>query len=176
MSEDRTMQNETRRNTAMLRKAMLAAAALGLAAGLAIAPRPDEAKTMSAPTQTYTYVHLYSDANGISHFRDETVKLESTPGPHGDVGALASYTLRGAQGAQFLALRHGAREDWHNAPRRMFLIVLQGTAQVTASDGEVRRFGPGSMLLMDDPKGKGHITEVVGKEDHVTLTIPWPAS
>jgi uncharacterized cupin superfamily protein len=57
----------------------------------------------------------------------------------------------------------------------MFLIVLQGVTQVTASDGQVRRFGPGSMLLMDDPKGKGHITEVVGTVDHVTITIPWPA-
>jgi mannose-6-phosphate isomerase-like protein (cupin superfamily) len=168
------MKNETRLHTATLRRAILAAAALALAAALAAIPRQDEAKTMSGPTRTYTYVHLYSDANGVSHFRDETVKLESTPGPHGEDGALSSYTLRGTQEAQFLALKHGAREDWHNAPRRMFLIVLQGTAQVTASDGQVRRFGPGSMLLMDDPKGKGHITEVVGKVDHVTLTIPWP--
>jgi len=158
-----------------LRNALLIAAAIALAAGLTMASRSDEAKTMSGPTQTYTYVHLYSDANGVSHFRDETVKLESTRGPHGDVGALSTYTLRGTQGAQFLALKHGAREDWHTAPRRMFLIVLQGTAQVTASDGEVRRFGPGSMLLMDDPTGKGHITEAVGDVDHVTLTIPWPA-
>ena len=124
---------------------------------------------------TYTYVHLYSDANGVSHFRDEIVKLEGTRGPHGDIGALSTYTLRGTKEAQFLALKHGAREDWHTAPRRMFLIVLQGTAQVTASDGEVRRFGPGSMLLMDDATGKGHITEAIGEVDHVTLTIPWPA-
>jgi len=168
------MHNET--NKAMVRKLMLAVAAVAIAAGLAMAPGRDEAKTMSGPTRTYTYVHLYSDANGVSHFRDETVRLEPGPGPNGNDGALSAYTLSGTKEAQFLALKHGAREDWHNAPRRMFLIVLQGTAQVTASDGQVRRFGPGSMLLMDDPKGKGHITEVVGDVDHVTLTIPWPAS
>lgn len=167
--------NEMHRKSS-LRSGALVVAAIALAAGFAMRPGSDEAKTMSGPTRTYTYVHLYSDANGVSHFRDETVKLESTPGPHGDVGALSTYTLRGTQGAQFLALKHGAREDWHTAPRRMFLIVLQGMAQVTASDGEVRRFGPGSMMLMDDPKGKGHITEAVGDVDHVTLTIPWPAS
>ena len=166
------MQNESK---TMPRKALLAGGAIALLAALAALPRSDEAKTMSGAPQTYQYVHLYSDANGVSHFRDETVKLEAAPGPNGNDGALSSYTLRGTQQAQFLALKHGAREDWHNAPRRMFLIVLQGTAQVTASDGQVRRFGPGSMLLMDDPKGKGHITEVVGNVDHVTLTIPWPA-
>lgn len=169
------MQNTTMRTRSTFRKAMLGVAAIALAGGLAVGPGSDEAKAMSGSSRTYTYVHLYSDANGVSHFRDETVKLESTPGPHGDDGALSTYTLRGTQGAQFLALKHGAREDWHTAPRRMFLIVLQGTAQVTASDGEVRRFGPGSMLLMDDAKGKGHITEAVGNVDHVTLTIPWPA-
>jgi len=170
------MQNATKWTPPSLRIAILIAAVIALAAGLALAPRPDEAKTMSGPTRTYTYVHLYSDPNGVSHFRDETVKLEAAPGPNGNDGALSTYTLRGTQGAQFLALKHGAREDWHRAPRRMFLIVLQGTAQVTASDGEVRRFGPGSMMLMDDPVGKGHITEAVGDVDHVTLTIPWPAS
>ena len=167
------MQNDTMTHRPV-RKALLTALGVALLAGLAAIPRSDEAKTMSGPTQTYRYVHLYSDANGVSHFRDETVKLEAVPGPNGNDGALSAYTLRGTQEAQFLALKHGAREDWHNAPRRMFLIVLQGTAQVTASDGQVRRFGPGSMLLMDDPNGKGHITEVVGNVDHVTLTIPWP--
>jgi hypothetical protein len=28
---------------------------------------------------------------------------------------------------------------------------------------------------MDDATGKGHITEAVGTEDHVALTIPAPA-
>ena len=170
------MQTTMIRSRTTLRNWILAAAAaIALAVALAAIPRSDEAKTMSGAIPTYAYVHLYSDANGVSHFRNETVKLQPVPGPNGNDGALSAFTLRGTQEAQFLALKHGAREDWHNAPRRMFLIVLKGTAQVTASDGEVRRFGPGSMLLMDDPKGKGHITEVVGNTDHVTLTIPWPA-
>lgn len=129
---------------------------------------------MSGSPRSFTYVHLYADANGVSHFRDETLALQPIAGPSGD-HALSTHTLAGAQGAQLLALRHGAREDWHIAPRRMFLIVLQGTAEVTASNGEVRRFGPGSMLLMDDTHGKGHITNAVSSVDHVALTIPVPA-
>jgi uncharacterized cupin superfamily protein len=166
---------KTRNHPATMPRRAVAAAALALAAALAALPRSEEAKTMSGSSRTFTYVHLYSDANGVSHFRDETLRLETVPGPHGDDGALAAYTLRGTEGAQLLALKLGAREDWHNAPRRMFLIVVQGMSQVTASDGEVRRFGPGSMLLMDDAKGKGHITVAVGDVDHVAITLPWPA-
>lgn len=166
----------------MMRAAMtrgtltLAAAFVVLGALLPLSLRADEARTMSGSTpRTFTYVHLYSDANGVSHFRDETLPLQAIAGPHGDDHALSTYALQGAQGAQLLALKHGAREDWHTAPRRMFLVVLQGMSEVTASDGEVRRFGPGSMLLMDDLKGKGHVTQAVGGVDHVALTIPAPA-
>lgn len=151
----------------------LAAGLLALAAALSLSTA-GEAKSMSG-TRTFTYVHLYSDANGVSHFRDETVPLTTIPGPNGPDQALASYALRDSGGAQLLALRHGAREDWHKAPRRMFLIVLQGASEVTASDGEVRRFGPGSMVLMDDTTGKGHITQAVGTVDHVAITFPVPA-
>lgn len=161
-----------------MRSKTIPAAALAalatLAALLAPTSRSEEAKTMSGSGRTFSYVHLYSDAHGVSHFRDVTVTLQPTAGPHGDDQALASYVLGGTQGAQLLALRHGAREDWHTAPRRMFLIVLQGMSEVTASDGEVRRFGPGSMLLMDDATGKGHITVALGSVDHVALTIAAP--
>ncbi len=45
---------------------------------------------------------------------------------------------------------------------------------MTAGDGEVRRFGPGRIILMDDLTGKGHITRAVGDVDHIALTIPVP--
>ncbi|MGH8259114.1 MAG: hypothetical protein ACREUG_05440 [Steroidobacteraceae bacterium] len=153
----------------------LATGFLAAALLLTLTIRTDEAKTMSG-MRTFTYVHLYSDAHGVSHFRDETVTLKTAVGPHGGPDeALAAYTLSAHGGAQLLSLKRGASEDWHNAPRRMFLIVVQGTAEVTASDGEVRRFGPGSVLLMDDATGKGHITRNVGPADHVAVTIPAPA-
>ena len=39
----------------------------------------------------------------------------------------------------------------------------------------MRQFGPGSVILMDDTTGKGHITRVPGKVDHVAIAIPAPA-
>lgn len=153
--------------------ALLAAALAGSSA----ASRADEARAMSKP-HTLHYVHLYSDAAGVSHFRDEKVTLSASAASSASLSApseLLAYTLSDARGATALLLKRGAREDWHRAPRRMWLIVVQGAAQVTASDGEVRRFGLGSVLLMDDAAGKGHITQAVGRVDHIAITIPAPA-
>jgi hypothetical protein len=48
---------------------------------------------------------------------------------------------------------------------------MQGICEVTASDGEVRRFAPRSVLLMDDTTGEGHQTRALGPEDHVAVLI-----
>jgi hypothetical protein len=163
---------------AMLTGALGASRASG---ALAPASHADEARTMARSIHILRYVHLYSDARGVSHFRNERLTFRSSAAsPAASRGlsapeALLSYSLSNARGATLLLLKPGAREDWHRAPRRMWLIVVQGAAQVTAGDGEVRRFGVGSVLLMDDTTGKGHITRTLGKVDHIALTIPAPA-
>ena len=142
----------------------------------------EEAKTMSSSTLSLPYVHLYADSNGVSHFRDERLAFTaaaadpSLASPQlSNARAITSRVLSKAPGATLLVLKRGAEEDWHRAPRRMYLIVVQGMSEVTAGDGEVRRFGLGSLLLMDDTTGKGHITRAVGDVDHVALTIPAPS-
>ena len=42
-------------------------------------------------------------------------------------------------------------------------IAFSGEWQVTASDGESRRFGVGSVLLVEDTTGKGHSSSVVSE-------------
>jgi quercetin dioxygenase-like cupin family protein len=113
-----------------------------------------------------TYVHVYADATGASHFRDE--HFEFTRGRD----ALSTHVLAAKGGATLLRLKAGAVEDWHNAPRAWFLIVLQGASQVTTSDGQVRQFLPGSVVLLDDTTGKGHQTRAIGEIDHIAAVIP----
>lgn len=166
--------------------------------------RTHEARTMARDAHILHYTHLYADAHGVSHFKTETLHLHpgaaaaasqgasaaaASPGTSPSSGsaaasvsqglsapeALISYPLSEKGGATLLLLKRGAVEDWHRAPRRMWLVVVQGEAEVTASDGEVRHFGLGSVLLMDDLSGKGHITRAVGNVDHIALTIPAPA-
>ncbi len=114
-----------------------------------------------------TYVHVYADGAGASHFREEHFDFT-----RGRDAASSIHALEAKGGATLLRLKAGAFEDWHNAPRAWYLIVLQGTSEVTTSDGQVRQFGPGSVVLLDDTTGKGHQTRALGKIDHIAAVIP----
>ena len=114
-----------------------------------------------------TYVHVYTDAAGASHFREEHFDFI-----RGGENGTSIHVLEAKGGATLLRLKAGAFEDWHNAPRAWFLIVLQGASEVTTSDGQMRHFGPGSVVLLDDTTGKGHQTRAVGTIDHIAAVIP----
>ena len=62
--------------------------------------------------------------------------------------------------------------NWHNAPRRQFVVNLTGTVEIVASDGEKRLLGPGSILLAEDLTGKGHTSRGLGGEERISLFIP----
>ena len=51
--------------------------------------------------------------------------------------------------------------DPHPTPRRQYGVVLTGVAETATSDGEVRHFGPGSVVLLEDTEGRGHVTRVI---------------
>jgi hypothetical protein len=149
-------------------------------------PRADEAHPPAAATRVLSFTYLWADANGVSHFRDKKLSFEAvtpesptagtTSRTNPDPGALFALPLHVATGVTVLYLKRAAVEDCHRASRRMYLIAVQGVSEVTAGDGEVRRFGLGSIVLMDDLTGKGHITRAVGDIDHIALTIPVPAA
>jgi quercetin dioxygenase-like cupin family protein len=113
------------------------------------------------------YVHIYTDSSGNSHFREESFDFRATR-----TGGPLMHALTTGPSATLLRLKPGAFEDWHNAPKPWYLIVVQGTSEVKVSDGEVRRFGPGSLVLIDDISGKGHQTRAVGDIDHIAAVIP----
>ena len=48
--------------------------------------------------------------------------------------------------------------DYHHAPARQFIVLLDGQIEITSSTGEKRVFGAGEVLLVEDTTGKGHKT------------------
>jgi hypothetical protein len=64
---------------------------------------------------------------------------------------------------------------FHPAPRKQFLLILQGTLQIEASNGEKRDFSPGTIVLLEDIAGtRGHISRVIGAEDVFAAVMPIP--
>jgi hypothetical protein len=113
------------------------------------------------------YTRLYVDANGDSRFEDGRLPMsEDDSGP--GVAELVSGdqpvgTLR------FLRLPPGWFQEQRPARDRRWLLVLSGVLDVEASDGEVRRFGPGGVLMVEDTSGKGHRGRVVGGPAEIAI-------
>jgi hypothetical protein len=104
---------------------------------------------------------LYTGDDGQTHI--ENIKLEDRP----DLS-----DLQKARGIAFRTAPPGHFIDWHPAPRRQYVITLQGEVEIGLADGSLHRFGPGHVNLAEDVTGKGHTTRVVGDHPRVTATIP----
>ena len=62
--------------------------------------------------------------------------------------------------------------DWHPAPRRQYIINLDGGVKITASDGESRIIGAGEVLLVEDTSGKGHLSKSVSGKTRHSIFVP----
>jgi len=105
-------------------------------------------------------IRLYTGDDGKTHI--EALDLASHP---------ELTTLQSAKGVVFRATQPGHFSDWHRAPRRQFVITLEGEVEIGLGDGSVHRFGAGYVTLAEDLTGKGHTTRVVGSRPRVTATI-----
>lgn len=116
------------------------------------------------------YHHLYTDDLGESHWRAVEVRLTEQLFAPPARGILVSET-EPARATLFLRLPAGWNEPRHPTPKRQTLVCLSGAIDVTASDGETRRIGPGDVWRMEDRTGKGHHTAVVGETDFDAVMI-----
>lgn len=101
---------------------------------------------------------MYADANGETHFADMELALEE----QGVVGRLSERLP--ATGIVFREVPPTYDYDWHNAPRRQYVINLNAGVEIRVSDGEVRTFEAGDVLLAEDTSGKGHVSKAIGSK------------
>ncbi|MHB8575901.1 MAG: cupin domain-containing protein [Dehalococcoidia bacterium] len=110
------------------------------------------------------YVRLYAGPDGESHFEDVDLALvEAAYAPPALPMQVSAPTP--ATRSLFIALHAGYDSGRHPSPVRQWVIVLAGVIAVEASDGEVRRFPPGGLALLEDLTGQGHDTRVVGPDE-----------
>jgi hypothetical protein len=126
-------------------------------------PKPQPKSQPQAQPQPLAFARVYADATGASHFADENMPLTPvTPGP--GIPPTPASAPSAATGLVFVCPPAGGFADWHVAPHRQYNVVLSGEVEVEVSDGETRRFGPGSVLLAEDTTGQGTRTRVVSKD------------
>ncbi len=108
------------------------------------------------------FYRLYTGGDGQSHF--EELDMES--------GFAAFDKLQTATAVTFRRAESGNFQDWHTAPRRQYVITLQGQVEIGIAGGTVKAFAAGDVMLADDLTGQGHTTRAVGDSPRVYVTIP----
>ena len=107
-------------------------------------------------------VRLFTGDDGESHF--EELDVNSWP-------VEWSITLSG-QPVNFKRREPGYFNDWHNESRRQYVITVAGELEAVVSDGIVKRFKSGDILLGEDLVGPGHTTRTIGSEPWSFVLIP----
>lgn len=98
---------------------------------------------------------VYADAAGESHFGELDVPLK-------DGGAIGRLSER--RPVRSIIFRENDADydfDWHCAPQRQYIVLLDGEIEIETGDGEKRRFRGGDILLVEDVTGRGHRTRTV---------------
>ena len=109
---------------------------------------------------------VYTGSDGKSHFEDVEFELLD----HGSMGSISS--LWSAKGVLFRKVNGDYDLDFHNAPRRQFVVNLSGSVEIEVGDGTKRQLGAGSILLAEDTEGQGHISRSINGEPRECLFIP----
>jgi hypothetical protein len=115
------------------------------------------------------YVRLYAGPDGESHFQDMEMAMEERDrvwGSISEIMAAKAFNLRQNTEAYDL--------DWHPAPQRQFIFNLEGSVRIEAGDGEIRTFGPGSILLVEDTHGRGHRSKQVSSGVRTSVWVQLP--
>jgi mannose-6-phosphate isomerase-like protein (cupin superfamily) len=120
-----------------------------------------------------TYHRVYADAQGGSHFGTVTIEQRLATGAPPAPPFFVSEDAPASR-YRFYSFEPGWFGDLHPAPTRQFLSLLAGSAEVETTDGEIRRFGPGDLMLLEDTTGQGHRTRSVGDVALTFFVVPAP--
>ena len=109
---------------------------------------------------------IYTGDDGKTHAENYEVPLNSPRGATemADPIAVTNVQFRRTSPDYFI--------DWHTAPRKQFLVTLEGEVEIGTGDGLLHVLGPGDMMLAEDLTGQGHTTRVVGNKARISVAIP----
>ena len=115
--------------------------------------------------KTMTVVRIYTGADNQSHFEDVQVPLKSS----GKIGFISELTK--ATGIVFRETGGDYNYKFHTAPRRQYVVNLEGEVEIEVGDGSKRILRGGDILLAEDTTGQGHISRAVNGKPRRSLFI-----
>lgn len=115
-------------------------------------------------------IELYASTDGETHFRVTEIDLDMRDfaPPSKPIKVSADMT---STSSVFLMAPPGWDKAFHPTPRRQLAVVLDGKANIRASDGEAINVTPGDIILLNDQNSKGHLTQVQGDQDARFLLV-----
>jgi opacity protein-like surface antigen len=114
---------------------------------------------------TMRVVRLYTGPDKKSHFEDIQIPLKDG----GKVGFISE--LYKATGVVFRENTGDYNYDFHPAPRRQYVVNLDGEVEIEVGDGTRRILRTGDILLAEDTTGQGHISRAVAGKPRKSLFI-----
>jgi hypothetical protein len=119
------------------------------------------------------YVKVTGDGSGGSRFEDVDVPQTAAPFAENVPPLLVSAPIK-ATAVVFVTEPDDIREiepQWHPAPRKQFIVVLEGELEIETTNGEHRSFVSGTFFLAEDVEGRGHITRPRGDGPNTNVAV-----
>jgi hypothetical protein len=110
------------------------------------------------------YVRLFAGPDGESHFEDIAFEFNSEPPMRFPVSEWQPAVI-------FMNFPPELPPEMHRARARLLHILVAGSWAMQTSDGEVRHFHPGDVVLAEDMTGKGFMTWTTSQEPAMLARI-----
>ena len=107
---------------------------------------------------------LYTGDDGETHFEDVELDLHPDRVHMLTDGVQASEII-------FRETPADAFNDFHKPTRRQYTINLEGTIELESGTGEKRVLGPGTVMLVEDLTGRGHISRGIAGEIRRSIVV-----
>ena len=115
--------------------------------------------------RTIKATRIYTGSDQKSHFEDFEIPLND----EGKIGFLSER--KKASSVIFRETSGDYDYDWHNAPERQFVIVLEGSVEITVGDGTSKVFTDGQVFLAEDTEGQGHKSRAINNEPRKSIFV-----
>jgi hypothetical protein len=128
--------------------------------------------TLAQHHAPFTITRIFTGPDRLAHAEriDAALRPAATAPSRGTLEAFQAGTIGG--NAVVLRTSPDYVADWHPVARRQYVIMLSGRREIEVASGVKVPVGPGTVLLVEDVSGRGHLTRGVGTEDAVSLVVP----